>query len=162
MFTYILQRDGHSRRSHAFGDVGGLNQTLILWYIVRLHFHNICTMELIWVQLNLFDAAPEPINSPEDKLPPKRQSWWEKSVYCRVVGHFCGPHNEWTNRGLLQHELKIPPHRAEAFASIWTCSTVITCLFTRLEESSLVPTEFLTAQFLQKTQFMKPLFWWEN
>ena len=33
-----------------------------------------------------------------------------------------------------------------------------TCLFTRLEESSLVPAGFLTAQFLQKTSFMKPLF----
>ena len=28
---------------------------------------------------------------------------------------------------------------------------VATCLFTRLEESSLVPAGFLTAQFLQKT-----------
>ena len=26
-----------------------------------------------------------------------------------------------------------------------------TCLFTRIEESSLVPAEFLTAQYLQKT-----------
>ena len=34
-------------------------------------------------------------------------------------------------------------------------------LFTRLE-SSLVPAGFLTAQFLQKTQLMKPLSWWEN
>ena len=33
-----------------------------------------------------------------------------------------------------------------------------TCLFTRLKESSLVPVGFLTAQFLQKKQFMKPLF----
>ena len=31
-----------------------------------------------------------------------------------------------------------------------------TCLFTRLVESSLVPAWFLTAQFLQKTFFMKP------
>ena len=30
-----------------------------------------------------------------------------------------------------------------------------TCQFTRLEESSLVPVGFLTAQFLQKTLFMK-------
>ena len=35
-----------------------------------------------------------------------------------------------------------------------------TYLFTRLEESSLVPAGFLTAQFLQKTWSMKPLFWW--
>ena len=33
-----------------------------------------------------------------------------------------------------------------------------TCLFTRLEESSLVPAGFLTAQLLQKTKFMKALF----
>ena len=31
-----------------------------------------------------------------------------------------------------------------------------TCLFTRLEKSSLVPEGFLTAQFLQKTYFTKP------
>ena len=38
-----------------------------------------------------------------------------------------------------------------------------TCLSTRLEESSLVPAGFLTAQFLQKTSFMKPLFiLWET
>ena len=42
-------------------------------------------MELILVQINLLDAAPEPINPPEDKLPPKRQSWWEKLIFCWVV-----------------------------------------------------------------------------
>jgi hypothetical protein len=36
-----------------------------------------------------------------------------------------------------------------------------TCLFTKLDESSLVPAGFLTAQFLQKTKFMKPFFVWE-
>ena len=34
-----------------------------------------------------------------------------------------------------------------------------TCLFTRLEESSLVPPGFLTAQLLQKTEFMMPFFY---
>ena len=31
-----------------------------------------------------------------------------------------------------------------------------TCLFTRLEQSSLVPVGFLTAQFLKKTYLIKP------
>ena len=35
-----------------------------------------------------------------------------------------------------------------------------TCLSTRLEESSLIPAGFLTAQFLQKLYFIKPLFFW--
>ena len=34
-----------------------------------------------------------------------------------------------------------------------------TCLFTRLEEYSLVPTRFLTAHFLQETFYMKPMFY---
>ena len=38
------------------------------------------------------------------------------------------------------------------------CTVHTTCLFTRLEESSLVLARVLTAQFLQKVVFMKPLF----
>ena len=38
------------------------------------------------------------------------------------------------------------------------CRKCTTCLFTRLGESSLVPTGFLTAQFLQEMLFMMPLF----
>ena len=70
---------------------------------------------------------------------------------------------------VLPHSVKLQPLQCSAVQCrpvqciLLQCSThhwiSATCLFTRLEESLLVPAGFLTTQFLQKVLFMKSFFW---